>query len=404
MEQYPIRNFDRAKDKLDRAVADIRYASGTEHVWEGRPNTLIENHPYLVGYAFMIGLGVLFSAFHLMTFAIAFLFLYFISDFMTGDVHRRAKFIPRPILFSVFYVLVIAAILLVTYKVIPLLLKNFPELTSKLQVQTVNELKEANQRWNLSQYIDIEAVKGGVLKASSGLMHFLLEGLSPLYKGVIQFIFALAINLFFYFEAEKIEEIFTRNPCSLMSFVYRFIQVRLKIFYFYFKRVMGGQVIISCINTAISSVAIVALGLPHPFLMIFIVFFCGLFPVVGNLISNGVLLINAFVSIGLWGSGVCLFLLVSIHKLEYFLNSRIIGGIVRLPMAVSLAALIFCEVILGIPGLILAIPIVLFLRHEFEHIPGLAGRFLDRSAQEEPEQEPAPVRESPLPAPVSRTG
>jgi predicted PurR-regulated permease PerM len=39
-------------------------------------------------------------------------------------------------------------------------------------------------------------------------------------------------------------------------------------------------------------------------------------------------------------------------------------------MAISLGALIFCEVLLGIPGLILAIPLVLFFRHEFEHIRG----------------------------------
>jgi predicted PurR-regulated permease PerM len=146
---------------------------------------------------------------------------------------------------------------------------------------------------------------------------------------------------------------------------------------------MGGQVIISLINTVISSVAIFGLGLPHPFLMIFIVFFCGLFPVVGNLISNSALIINAFVSIGLWGAGACLILLISIHKLEYFLNSRIIGGIVRLPMAVSLAALIFCEVLLGIPGLILAIPLLLFFRHEFEHIPAGACKCVEEALSAE---------------------
>ena len=87
--------------------------------------------------------------------------------------------------------------------------------------------------------------------------------------------------------------------------------------------------------------------------------------------SNSVLTINAFVTTGMTGTLVCLVLLVGVHKLEYILNSRIIGGIVNLPMAVSLGALIFCEVLLGIPGLILAIPLVLFVRHEFEHIRGL---------------------------------
>lgn len=47
-------------------------------------------------------------------------------------------------------------------------------------------------------------------------------------------------------------------------------------------------------------------------------------------------------------------------------------------MAVSLGALIFCEVLLGIPGLILAIPLALFIRHEFEHIPGLSTTSLEQ--------------------------
>ena len=97
------------------------------------------------------------------------------------------------------------------------------------------------------------------------------------------------------------------------------------------------------------------------------------------MISNTVLIINAFVSIGIWGSVICLLLLIGIHKLEYFLNSKIIGGIVRLPMAVTLGALIFCEVLLGIPGLILAIPLALFIRHEFEHIPGLSAAALEQA-------------------------
>jgi len=119
--------------------------------------------------------------------------------------------------------------------------------------------------------------------------------------------------------------------------------------------------------------------------MIFIVFFCGLFPVVGNLMSNSVLTINAFVATGIWGTIICLILLVGVHKLEYFLNSRIIGEIVNLPMAVSLGALIICEVLLGIPGLILAIPLVLFVRHELEHIRGLRP-CLQPEVNEEPDR------------------
>jgi predicted PurR-regulated permease PerM len=359
------------KHKLDEMVDCIRNQSGFEGKWENQRNTLVENHPYFIGYILLIGLAVAFTLSHLLVFAISFLFLFFISDFMTRDVHRIVPFVPKAVLFSVLYVLVIWAIIVLTYKVVPMMLKHLPELSNQVQVQIVKELKEAGERWNLRAYVDVDELKGTILKASTSILQFLATSLTPLYKGFIQFVFALAINLFFYFESEKVEQAFTRNPDSLMTFLFKFVQMRLRIFYVYFRRVMGGQVIIALINTVISSVVIFGLGLRHPFLMVFVVFFCGLFPVVGNLMSNSVLTINAFAATGMWGTLICLLMLVGVHKLEYILNSKIIGGIVHLPMAVSLGALIFCEVLLGIPGLILAIPLALFVRHEFEHIQGL---------------------------------
>ncbi len=359
------------RHRLDEMVDCIRNQSGLEGKWENQRNTIVENHPYLIGYVLLAGLAVAFTLSHLLVFAISFLFLFFISDFMTRDVHRIAPFVPKAVLFSVLYILVIWAIIMITYKVVPMMLKHLPELSNQLQVQIVKELKEASQKWDLPAYVDVDELRRSILKASTGILQFLATSLTPLYKGVIQFVFALAINLFFYLESEKVEQAFTRNPDSLLTFLFKFVQMRLKIFYVYFRWVMGGQVIIALINTLISSVVIFGLDLRHPFLMVFVVFFCGLFPVVGNLMSNSVLTINAFVATGMWGTLICLILLVGVHKLEYILNSKIIGGIVHLPMAVSLGALIFCEVLLGIPGLILAIPLALFVRHEFEHIRGL---------------------------------
>ncbi len=372
MDEKTSATSDSRRGNLDEMICTMRHQVGAEAIWEKQRNSVVESHPYICGYAFVLCIVAILSLSHLMVFSISLLFLFFISDFMTRDVHRLAPFIPKSLLFSILYLLVILSLFLISYKVVPLLAKNFPELSSKLQTQIVEELSESSERWDLFAYIDLEQVKDAVQQANTRIFHFLLDSLTPIYKGFIQFVFALAINLLFYFEAERVEYTFVRNPSSLMAFAYRFIQVRLRIFYAYFRRVMGGQVIISLINTVISSAVIFTLGLPHPFLLVFIVFFCGLFPVIGNLISNSVLVFTAFVSIGIWGAAVCLALLISIHKLEYFLNSRIIGGIVSLPMAVSLAALVLSEAIFGIPGLILAIPLVLFIRHEFEHIPGFA--------------------------------
>ncbi len=56
-----------------------------------------------------------------------------------------------------------------------------------------------------------------------------------------------------------------------------------------------------------------------------VTFVAGLIPVVGNLISNSVIVL---LSLGV-GPGVALaslVFLIVIHKLEYFLNARIVGG------------------------------------------------------------------------------
>ena len=50
--------------------------------------------------------------------------------------------------------------------------------------------------------------------------------------------------------------------------------------------------------------------------------------------------------------------LVIIHKLEYFLNSKIIGRRIKNPMWLTLIGLVVGEKLMGVPGMVLA-PIVL---------------------------------------------
>jgi len=56
---------------------------------------------------------------------------------------------------------------------------------------------------------------------------------------------------------------------------------------------------------------------------------------------------------------VALIFLVVVHKLEYFLNSKIVGWRIHNPLWLTLLGLIVGERLLGVPGMILA-PIVLY--------------------------------------------
>jgi predicted PurR-regulated permease PerM len=135
------------------------------------------------------------------------------------------------------------------------------------------------------------------------------------------------------------------------------VSKRFRDFYRSFATVMGAQITISLINTTLTAIFVFAVQLPYGPLVLAITFLCGLVPIVGNLVSNTVIVFIALtVSLKL-AFGALVFLVV-IHKLEYFLNSKIIGERIRNPVWLTLIALIIGERLMGIPGLILA-PVVL---------------------------------------------
>jgi predicted PurR-regulated permease PerM len=92
-------------------------------------------------------------------------------------------------------------------------------------------------------------------------------------------------------------------------------------------------------------------------LLIALTFICGLLPIIGNIISNTVIVFAAF-TVSPRLALVALIYLVVIHKLEYFLNSKIIGDRIKNPMWLTLLGIVLGEKLMGVPGMILA-PVVL---------------------------------------------
>jgi predicted PurR-regulated permease PerM len=126
-----------------------------------------------------------------------------------------------------------------------------------------------------------------------------------------------------------------------------------------FRSVVFSQVRISALNTTLTSIYL-AIVLPIfdvelPFLktMIAVTFFAGLLPVLGNLISNTVIVVVSL-SVSPVVAASSLAFLVIIHKLEYFVNARIIGTRIRAHAWEILVAMLAMEAFFGIPGLIAA--------------------------------------------------
>jgi len=144
---------------------------------------------------------------------------------------------------------------------------------------------------------------------------------------------------------------------SLYALVSEELVVRFLTFYRSFAMVIGAQIVISIINTGLTSAFLVWNGYPYGMVIIVLTFLCGLLPIIGNLMSN-TLIVGVGLTLSPRTALVALVFLVVIHKLEYLLNSKIIGDRIKNPMWLTLLGLILGEKLMGIPGMILA-PVVL---------------------------------------------
>ena len=126
-----------------------------------------------------------------------------------------------------------------------------------------------------------------------------------------------------------------------------------------FKRVVFAQLRISAINTMFTAtylaIVLPLMGIHLPLIktMIAITFVVGLIPVIGNLISNSMIVIVSL-SQSLGVAIASLVYLVLIHKIEYFLNARIVGSQIRANAWELLIAMLCMEAAFGLAGIVAA--------------------------------------------------
>ncbi len=136
-----------------------------------------------------------------------------------------------------------------------------------------------------------------------------------------------------------------------------------------FRRVVFAQIWISLINTFFTwlylDVVLRLFGVDLPLVktLVALTFVCGLLPIIGNLISNTAIVIVCL-SQGVPLAAISLMYLVVIHKLEYFLNARIVGTHINARAWELLIAMLVMQAAFGIAGLIAAPIFYAFFKDE----------------------------------------
>lgn len=136
-----------------------------------------------------------------------------------------------------------------------------------------------------------------------------------------------------------------------------------------FHKIVFAQVRISLINTVFTGIYLVVVlplmgvHLPLTKSMIAITFFAGLIPVLGNILSNTVIVIVSL-SHSPQIAAFSLAFMIVIHKLEYFLNARIIGAQVNAKSWELLTAILVMETLFGVPGVVAAPVFYAYIKKE----------------------------------------
>lgn len=136
-----------------------------------------------------------------------------------------------------------------------------------------------------------------------------------------------------------------------------------------FSRIATAQVKISAVNTTLTALylfivlPLFGVRLPFSTTIVLVTFVCGLIPVLGNLISNSVIVILSL-GVSVSTAIASLTFLVLIHKLEYLINSRIVGSETDSQAWEILLAIVLGETAFGVSGVVMGPIIYAFAKRE----------------------------------------
>jgi predicted PurR-regulated permease PerM len=300
-----------------------------------------------ISYGIMLALLVLIGWFHLGTLVLTAVFGYFaLEQFSFG----RSK-----VLGVVLYLLAVVAIAWGLVAFSKRAYTALPEIAEATIPAVVGYAETKHIELPFTDYASLKTVAlKEVQERFANIGHYAREAVFQIVLLIIGLVVALSLFLNARWGAE--DDPHTARD-SLYSTVVQELVMRFGTFYQSFARVIAAQIIISAVNTGLTSVFLLWNHFPYIPVLVGLTFLCGLLPIIGNILSN-ILIVGVGFTISPKMALIALIFLVVIHKLEYFLNSKIIGSRIKNPMWLTLIGIVVGEKMMGIPGMILA-PVVL---------------------------------------------
>lgn len=339
----------------------------------------------ILGIFILLLLYALYSVFHLMApFIISAVLIYLLAPVVTYVSERKIfrKNIPRSISVIIIYIIFLGLMTLISVLLFPMLYSEGIKIATELPKQ-LNDFRTGKLPGILNNFqhqIDIYGVdldiKQEVDKTigsmfSSGeeyiqeIPHFVKQIISGFFSALTSFIAIFIFTAFVLIDLPKIKTQllllippeYKQGMIDLANAINRDLNGAIR-----------GQLLICLLNGAITTIGLVALGVKFAVTIGIIAGVFSMIPVFGTIFSTIPAMLVASTQSWFTALQVLIFILI-IHLIEAnFFNPKIMGTSVELHPAIIIFSIFIGEHLFGIPGLLLAVPVVAIVRSLLTYI------------------------------------
>ncbi|RST72765.1 AI-2E family transporter [Siminovitchia acidinfaciens] len=287
------------------------------------------------------------------------LLTFIFSYLMNRLIEFTAKRIPlhRRVLVLIMYTAIVG---ILTYG----LVKYFPIITAEISqlIKQITAFYSQPHENAILSFIETIISKNQLAAYLENGLSFLVKSFTDISKTSVQVIIALILSLFFLLEKPRLKEFTSKFKESKLAPFYFEIEFFGKKFTRTFGKVIEAQFIIALVNTVLTIIALTIMGFPQLFVLAIMVFFLGLIPVAGVIISLIPLCLIAYTIGGFIKVVYVVVAITIIHAVEaYILNPKLMSAKTDLPVFYTFIVLIFSQNFFGVWGLIIGIPVFVFL-------------------------------------------
>lgn len=298
------------------------------------------------------------SSMHLILFTFLFSYLIYTMNKILGKLLHRLTPVTQKLFSSIIYIALVLCIILLLCNYIPKAM----EQTATLITQIADINLNSNNNNKIIDFVRPYIKDWNIHQIIGKYSNTLLSTISDIGQFSLNVILALVLSIVFNIERGNLVEAFNNAEESSKLSIFKYLRSYGKSFTDSFGKVIRTQLIIGLFDATFSAIGLVILGFPQVLGLGLMIFVLVQIPVAGIIIALIPLSLIAFQIGGLVKVFQILIMVAILHLIEnYVLIPKLMSDSMRIPKFLVFIILILSERYIGLWGLLLGIPLFMFV-------------------------------------------